>query len=96
MPRSRKRRKGVVIVWLWQANGPGQFRGVSDDDYAARHAAAECLTSGRADTATVEAASLVLGVSSLTDCYRRTGTGWTAHRSGREVCWVPLATEIPA
>jgi hypothetical protein len=74
-----------VIVWLWQASSPGMFRGVTGDDRAARRAAAECITSGQAETATVEAASLMIGVSSLTDCNHRTGTGWTARRSGAGV-----------
>ena len=86
-----------MIVWLWSANGPGEFSGVTGDDHAARLAVAQCITSGHADRATVEAASLVLGAPSLTDTYRKTGTGWTARRSGRGgVCWVPLAAEIPA
>jgi hypothetical protein len=85
-----------LLVWLWEADGPGRFRGVSDDENSARLAAAECITSGRADTATVEAASLVLGVSSLVDFYQHTGTGWTARRSGQGVYWTPLAAGIPA
>jgi hypothetical protein len=79
-----------VIVWLWEATGPGTFRGINGDDHAARRAAAQCITSGKAQTATVEAASLMLGVSSLTDCYHRTGTGWTARRSGAGVRWAAL------
>jgi len=80
-----------LLVWLWEADGPGRFRGVSEDENAARLAAAECITSGRAETAAVEAASLVLGVSSLLDCYQRTGTGWTARRCDRSVHWTALA-----
>lgn len=79
-----------MIVWLWQASGPGQFRGVSGDREAARRAAADCITSGQAQTATVEAASFMLGASSLTDCYIPTGTGWTARRSGTGVRWAAL------
>jgi hypothetical protein len=79
-----------VIVWLWQASGPGKFRGITGDRDAARHAAAGCITSGAAQTATVEAASLVIGATSLTDCYRPTGTGWTARRSRTGVCWAAL------
>lgn len=79
-----------MIVWLWDASGPGTFRGIAGDDGAARRAAARCITSGQAQAATVEAASLTIGVSSLTDCYRRTGTGWTARRSGTGVCWAAL------
>jgi len=79
-----------VIVWLWEASGPGTFRGITGDDRAARRAAAQCITTGTADTATVEAASLTIGVYSLADCYHRTGTGWTARRSGTGVSWVAL------
>ena len=85
-----------MLVWLWEADGPGRFRGVSDNENAARLAAAQCMTSGQADTATVEAASLILGASSLTDCYRRTGTGWIARRSDRDVRWTPLTVGVPA
>ena len=79
-----------MIVWLWDASGPGKFQGINGNDGAARSAAAQCITSGHAETATVEAASLMLGVSSLTDCYHRTGTGWTARRSGTGVRWAAL------
>jgi hypothetical protein len=85
-----------LLVWLWEADGSRRFRGVSDDENAARLAAARCITSGRAETATVEAASLVLGVSSLSDFYYRTGAGWRARGSGAGVCWVPLAAGMPA
>ena len=79
-----------MIVWLWEASGPGTFRGITGDDRAARRAAAQCITTGTADTATVEAASLTIGVYSLADCYHRTGTGWTARRSGSRVRWADL------
>lgn len=79
-----------MIVWLWDSSGPVTFRGVTGDDHAARAAAAQCITSGQAQTVTVEAACLTIGVSSLTDCYHRTGTGWTARRSGAGVCWAAL------
>lgn len=82
-----------MLVWLWEADGPGRFRGVSDDENAARLAAGACITSGQAESAVVEAASLVLGVSSLVDFYQRTGTGWTGRRSARDVCWVPLSVQ---
>ena len=85
-----------MLVWLWEADGPGRLRGVSGDEKAARLAAARCITGGQAETATVEAASLVLGVSSMTDFYQRTGTGWAARRSGQGVCWIPLVAGIPA
>ena len=85
-----------MMVWLWRANGPRNYSGVTDSDHAARRAAAECITNGQAETAIVEAASLVLGVSTMTDFYQRTGTGWTACDSDKGVCWVPLAAGIPA
>ena len=78
-----------MIVWLWEASGPGKFLGINGDDHAARRAAAQCITTGQAETATVEAASLMIGVS-LTDCYHRIGTGWTASRSGTGVRWGAL------
>jgi hypothetical protein len=67
-----------------------RFRGITGDDRAARRAAARCITSGAAQTANVEAASLMIGVSSLTDCYHRTGNGWTARRSDAGVRWAAL------
>ena len=82
-----------MLVWLWEADGPGRFRGVSDDEDEARLAAAKCITSGQAETASVEAASLVLGVASVTDAYQRAGVGWTGRRSDRGVYWVPLAVQ---
>lgn len=85
-----------MIVWLWSASGPGRFTGITGDDQAARTAAARCLASGQAETATVKQASLVLGVSSLTDFYQCTGTGWTGRLSDRGVRWTPFAAGIPA
>lgn len=79
-----------MIVWLWEASGPGRFRGICGGDDAARRAAAGCITSGAAQTATVEAARLVIGAATLTDCYRPTGTGWMARRSGTGVRWTAL------
>lgn len=51
---------------------------------------------GQAETATVEAASLVLGVASILDAYQHAGVGWTGRRSDRGVCWTPLAAGAPA
>jgi hypothetical protein len=79
-----------MIVWLWSASGPGNYSGVTGDDQAARNAASECIVNGHAKTATVEQASLALGVSSLTDTYQRTGTGWTGRRSDRGIRWTRL------
>lgn len=76
-----------MLMWLWDA---GHCHGVADDETRARRAVAECITSGRAQTATVEAATLVLGVSSLVDFYQRAGVGWTGRRSDRGVRWTAL------
>ena len=78
-----------MTVWLWDA---GNARGVSDDESRARQAASACLRDGRAGTARVERALLVIGGSWLTSGYRRTGDGWLAlpRRDGR-VLWAPLA-----
>jgi hypothetical protein len=85
-----------LLVWLWEADGPGRFRGVSDDEDEARQAAARCLISGQAQTASVEAATLALGVSSVEDAYQRAGVGWTGRRTDRGVRWTPLAPGVPA
>jgi hypothetical protein len=55
----------------------------SGDHRRPRHSAPRrrVLTAGKAETAIVEAASLAIGASSLTGCYRTTGTGWTARRT---------------
>lgn len=79
-----------MILWLWQASGPGNFSGITGDEQAACRAVSECIAAGQAQTATVEAASLVLGVPSLADAYRRTGTGWAARRTCRGIYWTPL------
>jgi hypothetical protein len=60
----------------------------SGDHRRPRHSAPRrrrVLTAGKAETAIVEAASLAIGASSLTGCYRTTGTGWTARRTGAGV-----------
>jgi hypothetical protein len=76
-----------MLLWLWDA---GRCHGIAGDDTRARQAAAKCLISGQAQMASVEAASLVLGVSSLTDIYIRSGTGWTGRRSDRGIRWSPI------
>jgi len=81
-----------MLLWLWDA---GHCHGVADDETRARRAAGQCIISGQAETATVEAASLVLGVASILDAYRRAGVGWTGRRSDRGVYWTPLAAGAP-
>jgi len=72
---------------MWDA---GHCHGVTDNDQAARRAAGECISSGQAQTASVEAATLVLGVASVTDAYQRAGIGWSGVRTSRGVRWTPL------
>jgi hypothetical protein len=77
-----------VIVWLWDA---GSARGVTDDESRARRAAEAFMRSGRADTARVEKALAVTGISALASGYLRTGHGWTAQpRRDGLIRWVPL------
>ena len=84
----RTRDEAPMLLWLWDAD---HCHGIADDETRARQAAARCLISGQAQRATVEAASLVLGVSSVMDAYQRAGVGWTARRTGRGVYWTPLS-----
>lgn len=79
-----------MLLWVWDA---GRHHGITDDDQAARIAAAQCIVNGHAKTATVEAATLVLGVSSVTDAYQRAGVGWTGRRTDRGIRWTPLTVE---
>lgn len=79
-----------MIVYLWDAAGPGRFRGVTDSDAGARCAAEQCMASGQADGAQVELAHLVTGFAALTSHYRRTGHGWAAERRDGRVRWVPF------
>lgn len=85
-----------MIVWLWDACEPGQFRGVTDDETRAREAAEACLTSGQANAARVEKAFAVFGITTLADSYRRAGEGWRADRRNGRVAWVPFAAERSA
>jgi hypothetical protein len=80
-----------VIVYLWDACGPGQFRGVTDDEARARQAAEACLASGRASGAQVELAHLVTGFAALTSHYQRTGEGWRTRDADGRVTWVPFS-----
>ena len=74
-----------MIIWLWDTE---QARGITDDPAQARDAAQAQMGDG---TARVEQAVFTLGAESLTDGYRRTGSGWTGRRSDRGVYWTPLA-----
>lgn len=79
------------MVFPWQADGPERgVRGVSGDQVSAREAAAECLRSGEATTARIEAAMAEIGTRTLADGYRRTGEAWQALLCGSRVTWVPV------
>lgn len=80
-----------MIVWLWDATEPGRCHGISDDEARARKHAETCIRDGRATTARVEQARLMVGGFWLTAHYQRTGTGWSAHEGSGGVTWVPLA-----
>jgi len=82
-----------MLLWLWQASGPENYTGVTDNDQTARVAAGAVLISGHAEMATVEAATLALGVSSVEDAYQRAGVGWTGRRTDRGINWVPLPVQ---
>lgn len=79
-----------MLLWLWDAD---RYHGVAGDETRARQAAAKCLISGQAQMATVEAGSLTLSASSMTDTYIRSGIGWTARRTERGVYWTPLVAQ---
>jgi hypothetical protein len=66
--------------------------GISDDGDRARGAAEQCLRTGQAGLAFVEAARPVMSAHSLSPCYLRTGEGWWAapDLSG-EVHWTKFA-----
>ncbi len=79
-----------MTVWLWEA---GARRGVSDDLSRAREAASASLREGRASSARVEQARLMLGGGWLTSGYQRTGEGWLGQpRRDGEIRWVPLVS----
>ncbi len=78
----------MVTVWLWDADGPCRSAsGVTDDDDAARAAAREGMITTGAATATVEQATHLGGGGWMLSGYSRTGTGWTARRSGDRITW---------
>ncbi len=82
-----------MIVFLWDACGPGRFRGVTDDEGRARQAAEACLADGRAQSARVELARSVLDIPDLTTDYQRTGQGWMALRRDGRVTWAPFTEQ---
>jgi hypothetical protein len=82
-----------MLLWLWDASGPGQYHGVADDEARARQAAEACIVNGQAAVARVERAQFVMDGWFMHPAYRRTGIGWTARRSGRGVCWAALTVQ---
>lgn len=77
-----------MMLWLWDASDPGQYRGITDNETSARSAAAACITSGQATAARVEPALFAID-GGLSSGYQPTGTAWTARASGQRVRWVP-------
>ena len=88
----------TASAFLWQADGPQQgSRGVSDDQGRARRLAADCLRSGAASSAIVEAALTDLGTRTLAGGYYRTGRAWRAKVGpGGRVWWVPVTAQAGA
>lgn len=83
-----------MMVWLWDAAGPGGWRGlgISDDLTAAMRAAEGCLLGGLAQDAWIEAAQDALDSVTLEICYQRLGRGWQARRgAGGTVTWRELS-----
>jgi hypothetical protein len=78
----------MVTVWLWEADGPSRSAsGVTADYGAARESAREGMIITGATTATVEKAVHLAGGGRMRSGYFRTGSGWTARRSGSRVRW---------
>lgn len=80
-----------MVVYLTDAWGREEFRGITDDGDRARAIAEEYLSSGRVTSARIERARPVLDLPGLTESYQRTGTGWTAVHHDGEVMWTELA-----
>lgn len=79
-----------MIVYLWDAPGPGRSAGgVCGDETRAREAAEACLRSGWATSARVDAALLATSARTLQPLYERTGTAWQARPVDGELRWDP-------
>ena len=81
-----------MLLWLWDASSPGQYRGVTDSETSARRAAEACITRGLATAARVESARFAMNAG-LHASYQRTGNAWAARASGQRVRWVPVPAE---
>jgi hypothetical protein len=80
-----------VFVYLWDADGPGNYAGVTDDESAAMAAAESHLTAGEAGSARVEQAFANMGGLWMKSGYQRSGTGWSASLGDDgSVTWAPF------
>jgi hypothetical protein len=78
----------MMTLWLWDADGPhGSASGVTANDGTAKNAARQGMITTGAVTATVEKAAHLAGGGWMRSGYSRTGTGWTARRTGSRVRW---------
>ena len=76
-----------MIVWIWDASGPdADACGVAGTAEAAREAAGALVTSGRAVSARVEQAAVVLGTT-LSYGYCPTGRAWHARLDDGRLTW---------
>lgn len=77
-----------MIVWIWDASGPAVGAcGVAGTAEAARSAAGSVLAAGRAETARVERAVLVISTGPLTYDYWPDGHTWTARLNAGRAAW---------
>ena len=84
-----------MIVWIWEASGPAAGAcGVTGTAEDARRAAGSELTSGRASTACLEQAELVIG-RELSYDYAPTGRRWTARLAAGRPAWA-AAPDVPS
>lgn len=67
-----------MIVWLIDAEGPGEYAGVTDSETGAMADAEALMANGRASSARVELAHLHIGGDWMKSGYERTGSGWSA------------------
>ena len=80
-----------MIVWIWDASGPATDAcGVAGTAEAACNAAGKLIADGRAETAHVEQAALVLGYA-LTYDYCPTGRAWQARLDAGCLTWTRAA-----
>lgn len=80
-----------MILFLWSADEPGRFSGVTDDAERARGTAESLMKSGQASTAHVETAHYDSGFGARSDPrYQRTGQGWLASKNDGDIAWEPL------